>query len=217
MSFILPSTLEESLGLADDICAILYTMYHDKDLVVGLWGYHNNEYTVSIGDTRMKPPPPRTRELLFDSYFSVLSDEVQTNNSLLYSSTIYSGAYETCVLSYKIEDGFVKVRNSSATGMDTNQIQYEDMSYQSYPDLSKWTEEYYFQESLLHTDWELVSFILLSTLRHEKILSARVDIGHMCVIIQESPKERMQAVREFYAHRDKSLSSPLFESENVQS
>lgn len=215
MSFILPSTLEEALGLADDICAILYTMYHDKDLVIGLWGYHNKDYAVGIGDTRMFPPPPRTREIVFDCYFRVLSDTVDASNSLLYSNTIYSGTYESCVLSYKIEDELVKVRNSSCTGQNSKQIQLVDRSHHRIPDLSEWTEEYYFQESLVHTDWELVSFILLSTLQYEKILSARVDIGHMCVIIQESPKERMQAVREFYARRDKSLESPIFESGNV--
>lgn len=214
MSFILPNTLEESLGLADDICAILYTMYHDKDLVLGILGYHNNEYHIGIGDTRMIPPPPRTREILSERTFSILSDIVRTDSTLLYATTLSSTKYESCVVSYKSTEKLVKVRNSRCTG-DTDQIQLEDMSYHSIPSLSEWTEEYYFQQSLVRTDWELVSFILMSTLKYEKILSARVDIGHVCVIIQESSKERMQAVREFYAHRDKSLPSPLFERENV--
>ncbi len=208
MSFILPSTFEDALCLADDICAIAYAMYHDKDLAVGLWGYHDKEYRISIGDTRMIPPPPNTREILYDGYYSILSDAVRTDCSLLYASTM-KGIYDSCTLSFRLSDDVVKVRNSRVTG-NSDQILLPDMTYQPIMELHEWSEEYYFQQSLVQTYWELQAFILMSTLRHEKFLSLRVDIGHMCVIIQESSKERMKAVRNFYAQRDRNLPSPLF-------
>lgn len=213
MSFIPPNTFEDALSLADDICAIAYALYHDKDLVVGLWGYHDKEYRIRIGDTRMIPPPPNTREIVFEGYYGVLSDDARTDCTLLYGSTM-KGVYDSCILSYHLSEDKVKVRNSKVTG-NGEQITLPDMTYLPIMELHEWSEEYYFQQSLVQTYWELQSFLLMSTLRHEKILSLRVDIGHMCAIIQESSKEKLDAVRKFYAQRDRSLSSPLFDTNGV--
>lgn len=213
MSFILPNTFEDALSLADDICAMAYALYHDKDLVVGLWGYHDKEYSVIVRENRMIPPSAGSREVLFEGYYSVLSDNAKTDCTLLYGSTM-KGLYDSCILSYHLHQDHVKVRNSTVTG-NGEQITLPDMTYHPIMELHEWSEEYYFQQSLVQTYWELQSFLLMSTLRHEKILSLRVDIGHMCAIIQESSKEKLDAVRKFYAQRDRSLSSPLFDQNCV--
>lgn len=207
MSFVLPNDLDSTLGFSDDVCAIAYAMYHDKDLVVGLWGYYNEEYSVNIKQSRNIPAPAYSREILHEGYFSVLSDVINVHGTLYYASTIL-GTTSSCVMSYDGTANEYKVRN--VAGHD--QIKLPDLSYHPILDLNDWTDEMYFQQSLVLTDWELLGSILCSTLQHEKFLSLRIDIGHMCVIIQESSKDKLHAMREFYAGRDKTKESPLFKT-----
>lgn len=188
-----------ALCLAEDICALLYTLHHDMNYVRGVVGYKDTYYTIlpRYGDfPRNVPFPIGTVEICFDGYYNVLTGVAKTEGSLLYPS-LMRGEYQSCVLCLNGPDNVYRIRNTP----DQEAIKGVDMSYENIISLSDWTEEMWFQQSLVMTDWELLGAIIFSTLRDAGFISARIDIGHMLCIIHDASKFRMDEVRKYYSQR----------------
>lgn len=186
--------LEDCITFAEDVKAVFYCLYADMYI---LRGSMDKSYRVLDSDG--------VRALTYDEYRPVLYNVPDADSCYVYINKMdeeelniglcYSHSYNSSAV----------IRTVDYSSTDNNHV--DNSTKMDIIDYTDWTEEHFFQQSLVLKDYELRGLVLLSALKYDAIPYVRIDICHMMDIIQNMGRNRLNHIRSMYSSRTEDWST----------